>query len=192
MHRIFKRSMPLPELPGLRQVRWARLPMGSDLRIGVLATLASVLLGVGSGTAEAQAPATMACATIGEPEVAQLFERWNAALKTKDPDAVTRIYAPDAVLLPTVSNRPRSNSAEIRAYFVEFLQKDPQGRIDSRTVRIGCNTAFDVGTYTFTLKGKEPGTTEQVPARYSFVYEYRHGQWVIVHHHSSVMPETVR
>jgi len=68
----------------------------------------------------------------------------------------------------------------------------PRAVIDTRTIRIGCNTASDVGTYTFTLSGKTPGTTETVKARYSFVYEWRDGRWLIVHHHSSMMPEPVQ
>ena len=38
-------------------------------------------------------------------EVVGLFDTWNAALATLDPDSVTALYADDAVLLPTVSNQ---------------------------------------------------------------------------------------
>ena len=100
---------------------------------------------------------------------------------------VTANYAPDAVLLPTVSNQPRTNSAEIKDYFVHFLKRNPQGTIDTRTIWIGCNTASDVGTYTFRLSGKTPGTTDILKARYSFDYELRDGKWVIVNHHSLMM-----
>lgn len=131
------------------------------------------------------APATApACAAIDEKGVAALFERWNASLKTGNPDAVTANYAPDAVLLPTVSNQPRTNPAEIRDYFVHFLEKHPEGRIDRRIIKIGCNVAQDVGLYTFKLKGGKA-----VAARYTYVYQYRDGQWLIAHHHSSAMPE---
>ena len=59
--------------------------------------------------------------------------------------------------------------------------------------RTDCERAGpDVGTYTFKLSGKPPGTTETVKARYSFIYELRDGKWVIVHHHSSAMPEPVQ
>ncbi|MCL1536223.1 SgcJ/EcaC family oxidoreductase, partial [Xanthomonas nasturtii] len=36
-------------------------------------------------------------------EVAALFDTWNAALATGNPDKVADLYAPDGVLLPTVS-----------------------------------------------------------------------------------------
>jgi hypothetical protein len=32
----------------------------------------------------------------------------------------------------------------------------------------------------------------QVPARYSYLYEFRNGDWLITHHHSSVQPATPR
>jgi uncharacterized protein (TIGR02246 family) len=124
------------------------------------------------------------CAPIDDAAVARLFDRWNESLRTLDPDRVVANYASNAVLLPTLSNRPRTNHAELREYFVHFLEKRPQGTIDRRFVRIGCNTVEDVGLYTFTING-----TEKVPARYTFVYAYAHGQWLISHHHSSVMPE---
>ena len=140
--------------------------------------------------AQAREPVrTEACARINPQQVAALFDRWNAALKTGNPDTVTQVYTPDAILIPTLTNDPRVGAEAIRAYFVDFLKKQPQGAIRDRTIRIGCNFALDAGTYVFTLKGDQPGSTTQVPARYTFLYEPRHGQWLIVHHHSSAMPE---
>lgn len=42
------------------------------------------------------------------------------------------------------------------------------------------------GYYTFTYTKNEE--TQTLPARYSFVYVKRNGQWMIVDHHSSAMP----
>jgi uncharacterized protein (TIGR02246 family) len=36
--------------------------------------------------------------------IASLFDDWNEALATKNPEKVANLYAHDAVLLPTVSN----------------------------------------------------------------------------------------
>ena len=101
------------------------------------------------------------------------------------------LYAPDAVLLPTVSNTPRTTHEAIRDDFVHFLAKKPQGKIDFRIIKIGCNSASDTGLYTFTLHDPK-GKATKVSARYSYVYEYRNGQWLIEHHHSSALPEPVR
>jgi hypothetical protein len=45
-----------------------------------------------------QAEDTMTCTKTSTQEIAALFDRWNAALATLDPDKVVALYAPDAVL----------------------------------------------------------------------------------------------
>lgn len=116
----------------------------------------------------------------------ELFERWNTALGTLNPDAVVACYWGDAVLLPTVSNVARTTPDEIRDYFVHFLEKSPQGHITERNIKIGCNKLTDAGHYRFHLQ--QDGVPIEVAARYTFVYENRHGHWKILHHHSSVLP----
>lgn len=124
------------------------------------------------------------CAKVDEKTIAGLFDRWNSALATLDAKKVVANYSENAVLLPTVSNIPRTNHAELEEYFTKFLKITPQGKIDQRYIKIGCNLAQDVGTYTFTFKDGS-----KVAARYSYVYEYKNGKWLISHHHSSAMPE---
>lgn len=119
-------------------------------------------------------------------EVRRLFNLWNDALKTGDPDIVTQRYGKDGVLLPTLSDIPRTNYAGIKDYFVHFLEKKPVGKILEGEIYIGNNWAQDAGIYEFTF---EDGST--VKARYSFVYAFEDGQWVISHHHSSLMPQEV-
>jgi len=70
------------------------------------------------------------CQAASEKDIAALFDRWNASLATQDPDKVVANYAPDGVLLATVSNQPRTSPAEIRDYFVKILKGAPQGKID--------------------------------------------------------------
>ncbi len=43
-------------------------------------------------------------------------------------------------------------------------------------------------TDVYTFRIIDAGKTEYVPARYTFVYENRDGEWLIAHHHSSLMP----
>ena len=113
------------------------------------------------------------------------FDTWNAALATLDPDQVTALYAENAVLLPTVSNQVRHNPAEIRDYFVGFLQKSPQGVIDESNVNILSEThATNSGVYTFTF-----GDGSTVTARFSYLYVASDTGWKILQHHSSAMPE---
>lgn len=117
-------------------------------------------------------------------EVAALFDRWNASLRSGDPKKVAANYAPGAVLLPTVSNRARFTVAEKEEYFAHFLKRRPEGRVDDRVIEVDCNSATDSGLYTFRFAD---GT--QVKARYTFTWKRVDGAWLIASHHSSGMPE---
>jgi len=130
------------------------------------------------------------CTPISEAQVAQLFDRWNSALASGDADRVVELYSSDALLLPTLSTEPRQTPAAIRDYFLGFLARAPQARIDSRTIRVGCDSALDAGTYSFRVGDPAaPAAGRQwVRARYSFVYAPVHGEWRIIHHHSSLQP----
>lgn len=128
-----------------------------------------------------------ACTPLTPKKIAALFDRWNNSLKTKNPEKVAANYAADAILLPTLSNIPRTNHAQIIDYFTSFLKANPVGKIDQRVIRYGDDWATDTGLYTFELT--QNGKRQEVEARYSFVYECINGHWLIIHHHSSSMPE---
>ncbi|MFC7519554.1 SgcJ/EcaC family oxidoreductase [Xanthomonas populi] len=149
-----------------------------------LAAIPALAAGVMHYTEKATLPAD------GEArEVAALFDTWNAALATGNPHKVADLYAPDGVLLPTVSNEVRASRAQIEKYFEIFLTKKPQGVVNYRTVRVlDEDSAVDAGVYTFTLTDKD-GKKSKVQARYTFVYEKRDDKWLIINHHSSAMPE---
>jgi len=127
--------------------------------------------------------------TVGRPieeeEVKNLFHLWNDALATGDSRVVADRYAKTSVLLPTVSDVPRTDYDGIKDYFDAFLLKKPQGVILESNVVIGANWAQDAGLYEFTMGVDD----SKVQARYTFVYVFEDGQWKISHHHSSVMPE---
>jgi uncharacterized protein (TIGR02246 family) len=147
----------------------------------------------GSAVAVTQSPAPVvqsnrgACQRPSEQEIADQFTGWDAALATGDVQEVADRYAPNAVLLPTVSNRVRTDRAGIVDYFEHFLLDKPQGTIQESYITVlDCNTALDTGTYRFTFGA----TGEQVDARYTFVYQKSCCNWLIVNHHSSKMPES--
>lgn len=121
---------------------------------------------------------------ITQQEVRGLFNLWNDALHTGDPQQVAARYTKDAVLLPTLSDTARYTTDGIADYFVHFLEKKPDGKILEGNVKIGPNWAQDAGIYEFTF-----ADGSSVQGRYSFVYAYEHGEWKISNHHSSIMPE---
>jgi len=146
-----------------------------------------LLAGCASSPAPAAPPQqrTEACVSASDKDIASLFDRWNNSLQTGDPHKVVANYAVRSVLLATVSNKPRLTPAEKHDYFHHFLESKPFGRIDSRTIEIGCNTAVDAGVYTFTFAK----TGAQVKARFTYTYKWDGKQWLITSHHSSAMPE---
>ena len=121
---------------------------------------------------------------MSEEVILSLFDEWNSALQTGDPKQVAALYENNAILLPTVSNQVRHNHSEIEDYFVHFLAKGPQGKIDEANVRTFGDMAINSGIYTFSFNDGA-----KVQARYTFVYRWNGMRWCIIEHHSSQMPE---
>ena len=129
--------------------------------------------------------ASAACTPKQESEILALFEQWDASLATGDAARVDANYAPDAILIPTLSNEIRHTSEGRIAYFRDkFLPKKPRGKIVKHYVRCIGNIAINSGIYAFTYNGGTPH-----PARYTFVYRKFGKKWFIIEHHSSAMPE---
>lgn len=127
----------------------------------------------------------MSLVTTTAAEIEGLFSEWNKALASGNPDKVVRLYATNAILLPTLSNKPRTNHAEIRDYFAEtFMPRGLSGKIVTAYVRVFADIAICSGVFVFTFNDK---SAAQV--RKSFVYRWNGEEWLIVEHHSSLMPE---
>ncbi|MDT7846282.1 SgcJ/EcaC family oxidoreductase [Streptomyces justiciae] len=150
---------------------------------GALVAVGTFAAGVGvAGPEKSRKPA--------KAEIAALFDGWNDALRTGDAATVADRYAKDAVLLPTVSNKVRTDHAGIVDYFEHFLENKPVGKkIETHINVLDNNSALDAGVYEFTLTDPDTGAKRVVEARYTYEYEKRNGQWKIVNHHSSAMPE---
>ncbi|HDS1683147.1 TPA: SgcJ/EcaC family oxidoreductase [Pseudomonas putida] len=128
--------------------------------------------------------AAQSCQQATKQQALDLFEQWNDSLKSGDPQQVARLYQEDALLLPTVSKKPRLTEQERVDYFSQFLADKPSGKLDTHYFDAACNTATLAGLYTFDFAA----TGKQVAARYSFTYRWDGQQWLISHHHSSLLP----
>jgi len=171
----YQRKLAHPSLP--RQLNWL---------FSVLLVTSCWLVALGGGTAEAVALDNQGCVTITEAGVDNLFQQWNQALQSGSPGKVSELYAPGALLLPTLSAKSRSDPEAITDYFRAFLKRQPTGEVTSRQILLGCNQAVDGGTYRFQLHQPD----EQVNARFTFVYAFDGEQWRIAHHHSSLVPQS--
>jgi uncharacterized protein (TIGR02246 family) len=158
-------------------------------RRAAIVTVTTVLaLGTAGTVAATAGPQRDARPT--KKQIAALFDGWNAALQTGDPKKVANRYAPDAVLLPTVSNEIRTDRAEIVDYFEHFLPNRPVAqKVETYINVLDGDSAIDAGAYDITLTDPKTGNKRVVEARYTYEYEKRGGKWLIVNHHSSVMPE---
>ena len=125
--------------------------------------------------------------TALKDEIAGLFDVWNKAIQTQEPKEVSALYAPNAILLPTLSNMVRHTTEEREDYFEHFLAKGPSGVIDQSNIRTFGDLAIHSGIYTFTFST----TGASVQARFTFVYAWNGTKWQIVEHHSSLMPEAM-
>lgn len=147
--------------------------------------LALLVLTAFGSPAWAQSP--VGCAPVSKEQIAALTETWNAAVASGDPEAVAKLYADDAVVLPMLSMEPRTGRPAIKAYFDQYVKRHPQGGVNMRAIMLGCNTASDIGTYVYRLTGRRKGTREAIGGRYSTTYEFRSGQWLIVQQQTTAM-----
>ncbi len=115
------------------------------------------------------------------------FDKWIEAVTTTYPETVTSFYAKDAVLWGTVSPIMRTTPEKIKDYFEHFMaMKNLQAIYSHPEIRVYGDIAINSGYYTFFHE--RDGKMLSIPARYSFVYKREGDNWMIVDHHSSVVP----
>ncbi len=121
-------------------------------------------------------------------DVAAATAKWAGTFTDDNPDPILSLYDKDAVLWGTLSPTRRDDPAAIRDYFVKAFKALPGHKVTfgDQLIRVYGDTAINTGYYTFSFM--KDGETKTLPARYSFVYVKRSGQWKIVDHHSSAVP----
>jgi uncharacterized protein (TIGR02246 family) len=124
---------------------------------------------------------------MSKSEIHQLFQEWNQALKSKKTEEVLILYAPEAILLPTLSPRVRHNHKEIGDYFDFFLSLSPSAKMKEENIRIFDDMAVNSGIYVFSVT--QNAEIVEIPVRFTFVYKRFDSKWLIVEHHSSALPQ---
>jgi uncharacterized protein (TIGR02246 family) len=116
-------------------------------------------------------------------QVASATAAWAAAFNGKDPARIAALYDADAVFWGTGAKTIATTPTAVAEYFKEQA-KFPNLRavLGEAHIRIFGDMAINTGNYTFTFPKGE------IPARYTFVFTYRQGKWLIVEHHSSRVP----
>lgn len=120
-------------------------------------------------------------------EVQDVFNTWLNAVSTGSPDAVMTLYADDAVLLPTLSGTICNTPAKRLEYFKHFTANENlKGTINELHTRVLGDVAVNSGHYTFTFK--KDGKDVSAAARFTYVYKKTPLGWMIIEHHSSLVP----
>jgi uncharacterized protein (TIGR02246 family) len=162
--------------------------MNMSHNIAKLAGAALIAAAISVAPQAAAKSKSQRCAVVNEAQVNALFKEFNDGFQTQDPDVMVPLFSRDAVLLPTVSGKMRTDAAGIRDYFVSFLKNKPFGTITESETSIGCNIATRVGNWTVRLTNPATGEVSDASARFSFVYVLEGGKWKIAHLHSSLRP----
>lgn len=112
--------------------------------------------------------------------------RWADVISSGRVDDVLGLYAPDAILVPTLSNEIGAAEEERRRYFEFFLSGgNPRCTIDRYKSRVSrkLGTVVIGGLYSFRFP-RDTGD-ETVAARFLFTFEEIGAHWLITGHHSS-------
>jgi uncharacterized protein (TIGR02246 family) len=125
---------------------------------------------------------------MSESEIRASRQAWKNALESGNPDNVVKLYDEEGILWGTLSPVIRKDPGSIREYFVKFATlENIQVNFKEEEIRIYDNIAINTGYYNFSWN--ENGKLIDIPSRYTFVYKRSGDQWLILDHHSSVIPE---
>lgn len=125
-------------------------------------------------------------------QVHEIYDQWTHAIEMAkgNPQPVVSLYAPKAVLLATLSPMPITTRQAMNDYFAK-LTANRNMKVETRQIitQIFPEMAINSGVYVFRFTGKD-NKPVALEARFSFVYHQSHGHWLIVNHHSSLLPVT--
>jgi uncharacterized protein (TIGR02246 family) len=185
-------------MKNLPSPRWLRGLLATLTTAALPAALVSfVLLSGTPAVVSAQTTAPAATTTAADPDtiaVANAYDSWLKTVSTADgdPAPMLKFYSPDAILVATYSPVLLHNdNGELAGYFKKFTALPYiQGSTEDLQTRVYGDFAINTGLYTFTFQTPE-GEKVAVPARFTFVYRKVGDQWLIVDHHSSMVPPSL-
>lgn len=121
-----------------------------------------------------------------------ILDKWMQVVNSADADAILNLYDPNAVLIPTFSNRVLNTPEKLRDYF-EALGSRPELSIALHdktliTQELGNQIYVFGGIYNWRFA--VDGEVLNFEARFSYVMDLTKPA-PIVHHHSSQIPRTL-
>ena len=88
--------------------------------------------------------------------------------------------------------KPKSKASTVRTlkddYFAKLTSyKDVKCTTNKLLTEVSGETVMNMGLYTFSYMD-DSGKMKSIPSRFTFVYRNYNHHWLIIHHHSSVLP----
>lgn len=124
-------------------------------------------------------------------DASQVVEKWARAFTDADVDAISKLYAPDALMIGTFGKVVLTKPEQVRKYFDVALNSDrPRTATlnSSEVLVVDDNTVVIAGFDTVT--GTRDGQQTIAKGRVTFVVAKRGSDWMIVHLHRSPLPAT--
>jgi hypothetical protein len=118
-----------------------------------------------------------------------IYNKWVEAMicPKNDVQRVLELYHEHAILLPTFSPTICTTHSQLYSYFKNLISLPTLTITTEEFLAIESEAALVAsGLYTFQYTSGEKLVT--IPARFTFVYKKFNGEWLIVNHHSSVLP----
>ncbi len=120
-------------------------------------------------------------------EITKTGQIWQQALASRDANKISKLYSPNAYLYPTFDNMIDDHAALLEYFQKLTLNQNLKVVFDKEHIQVYGNVGINSGLYTFSYK--QNGKEVTVSARYTFVYLHQGKNWLIIDHHSSVLPK---
>jgi uncharacterized protein (TIGR02246 family) len=118
--------------------------------------------------------------------VKTLDEAWVKGVKAGDAEAVTKLYAPDAVTYMPDEMRAKG-TAEIRESFRKFLEANTvrEATLTYDYTTTSGNLSIAAGTFSMMVEPKAGGAAQTWEGRFTSVAARKGGKWMYVVDHAS-------
>src|SRR5262249_20229406 len=133
--------------------------------------------------------APLAAVSGPKEEAFQVIEQFKAAFDASDVQGVVKLFAPDAILLGTISPKIITKTEDVDQYFQGLKQFVPrQIKIEEHSTLVLSDRAVLFAGFD-TFSSTRDGTVVETPARFMLLITKNDQGWRISHFHSSVRPK---
>ena len=123
-----------------------------------------------------------------EPSPLAAVHDWVSAFNDGNFKRIASLYADDAALWGTLASSLITSPPEIASYFESALQGTPSPTVSLTEVHLQSFESMAIASGSYLLCLTSAGEPVSLPARFTFTFKPVAGAWLIVNHHSSLVP----